>query len=440
MKIILTFYFAFISFLTISAQNRVEFSTLKKTVKIPFKLINNLIIVPVHVNGTELNFLLDSGVEETILFSLDEKEELPLFNVEKILLKGLGTQEPIEGLKSYKNTFSVSGLDFFEQEIVVVLDQNFNFSSSLGTEVNGIMGFNFFNQNILKIDYVKKMLLVYNPKKFDADRTFSKFKVFNFALENAKPYLTVQIELNDHTFDAKCLIDTGNSDGLWLFESKSKDISIPEKNFDDFLGRGFSGEIFGKKAKISSVVLDEFKFNNVITAFPDSVSLASVKMVESRMGSIGGEILRRFTAIYDYQNKKVYLKKNKFYKDKFRYNNSGITIHHSGVQWYKEELQIDNFVTVSDESAYKKNSTDLKYNFKLIPIYEILNIRKNSPAAKVGLLSGDIIVKINGNSVYKLNLEQVNQLLKMENERDVSLVIERKGKEFNYKFKIVDLL
>ena len=440
MKIILTFCFLFVSIFTISAQNRVEFSTSKKAVKIPFKLINNLIIVPIKVNGTELNFLLDSGVEETILFSLDEKEELPLFNVEKILLKGLGTQEAIEGLKSYKNTLSVAELDFFEQEIVVVLDQNFNFSSSLGTEVNGIIGYHFFNHNTLEIDYVKKKIIVYNPTKFKPYKTFNKFKEFNFILENAKPYLTVQVELNNQTFDAKCLIDTGNSDGLWLFESKNKHIRIPQRNFDDFLGRGFSGEIFGKKAKIASVLIDDFKFDNVVTAFPDSVSLASVKMVDSRMGSIGGEILRRFTAIYDYKNRKVYLKKNKFYKDKFRYNNSGITIHHSGVQWYKEELQLDNFVTVSDESAYKRNVTDLRYNFELIPIYEILNIRKDSPAAKVGLLSGDVIVRINGNLVYKLNLEQVNQLFRVENQRDVTLVIERKGKEFTYKFKIIDLL
>jgi hypothetical protein len=38
-------------------------------VKIPF-LINNLVFIPINVNGVE--FLLDSGVKETILFSLEE--------------------------------------------------------------------------------------------------------------------------------------------------------------------------------------------------------------------------------------------------------------------------------------------------------------------------------------------------------------------------------
>jgi uncharacterized protein YprB with RNaseH-like and TPR domain len=43
--------------------------------------------------------LLDSGVKETILFSLEEKNEISLKNIEKITL-GLGSEDAIEGLKS----------------------------------------------------------------------------------------------------------------------------------------------------------------------------------------------------------------------------------------------------------------------------------------------------------------------------------------------------
>jgi hypothetical protein len=53
-------------------------------VKIPFQLINNLVFIPINVNGVELTFLLDSGVKETILFSLEEKMKLAK-NIEKSL-------------------------------------------------------------------------------------------------------------------------------------------------------------------------------------------------------------------------------------------------------------------------------------------------------------------------------------------------------------------
>jgi C-terminal processing protease CtpA/Prc len=83
---------------------------------------------------------------------------------------------------------------------------------------------------------------------------------------------------------------------------------------------------------------------------------------------------------------------------------------------------------------------ELKYNFKLIPIYEILNVRKNSPAEKAGLLSGDVVVKINGNEVYNLSLDGINRLMKVEGQREVSLVIQRNGKIASYSFKTIDLL
>lgn len=440
MKIILTLSFSLLVFSTIFAQGDVVFFNSKKRVNIPFKFINNLIIVPIKVNGTELNFLLDSGIEETILFSLDEKKQLPLFNVEKIRLKGLGKQDAIEGLKSYKNKLSIGNLELSNQEIVVILDQDFNFSSSLGIEVNGMIGYHFFNKNLIKIDYSKKKIVVYNPNYYDLNKILSKFKEYTITLENQKPYIMLELELNNRNFDAKYLIDTGNSDGLWLFENENKNVKIPQRNFDDFLGRGFSGEIFGKKAKIPSLSLGEFNFKEVVTAFPDSLSMRNVKMVQNRVGSIGGEILRRFTVIFDYKRNKFYLEKNKYFKDKFIYNTSGITFHHVGMQWYKEELRIGGLVVRENEGAYKNSNTDLKYNFKLIPIYEIMNVRKNSPAEKVGLLSGDVIVKINGNEVYRLSLENINRLMKVDGEHEVTLVIDRKGKILTYSFKTIDLL
>ncbi len=42
------------------AQSGFQFETHKDKVVIPFQLINNLIFIPIQVNGIELNFLLDS--------------------------------------------------------------------------------------------------------------------------------------------------------------------------------------------------------------------------------------------------------------------------------------------------------------------------------------------------------------------------------------------
>src|SRR5210317_386904 len=74
-----------------------------KSDKVKFQLIDNLIIVPVSVNGVELSFLLDSGVSKPILFNITNIDTLQVNNVETVYLRGLGGGEPIEALKSQNN-------------------------------------------------------------------------------------------------------------------------------------------------------------------------------------------------------------------------------------------------------------------------------------------------------------------------------------------------
>ena len=440
MRLFLTFCLCFVCFLEVSGQQQVRFNTSKSRVKLPFKLVSNLVIVPIKVNGIELNFLLDSGVEETILFSLDDTKEIALFDVEKIKLKGLGSQEAIEGLKSHNNIIIAGDLEFQNQEVIVVLDERFNFSSTLGIEVNGIIGYQFFSQNIVEVNYGKKKIIIHNPEKFNRKKVLSNFEIFDFTLESGKPYLTLNVDLGGKTFNAKCLIDSGNSDGLWLFSIGNKNIKVPELNFDDYLGRGFSGEIFGRKAKVKTLSLGEFNFQDVITAFPDSLSLANVKMVDNRVGSIGGEVLKRFDVIFDYSNQKLYLKKNRHFDEKFRYSTTGITIQHSGIQWYKEEVPLQTF-NASQESHYtQSNVPEVKYNFKLLPIYEVLNIRPKSPGEIAGIKKGDVLISINGIKVYRLNLDKVNRLLQADKQSKIKIVVARNGKEFIFEFEALDLL
>ena len=108
-RIIILFLFI-VFYLPVFAQDGFQFEKGVHKIVIPFKFINNLIFIPLKVNQVELNFLLDSGVEETILFSMEEKKEVNLFNVEKIALRGLGGEASIEGLKSTSNTLESNGL------------------------------------------------------------------------------------------------------------------------------------------------------------------------------------------------------------------------------------------------------------------------------------------------------------------------------------------
>ncbi len=76
--------------------------------KVKFKLINNLIIIPVEINGVTLSFLLDTGVSKPIIFNfLNVSDTLKIKNTETIFLRGLGEGELVEALKSDDNVIKI---------------------------------------------------------------------------------------------------------------------------------------------------------------------------------------------------------------------------------------------------------------------------------------------------------------------------------------------
>lgn len=439
-KYIVLFFGLFLPFLLFGQGDfLLENNATKAT--IPFKLINNLVFIPIKVNGVELNFLLDSGVEETILFSMEEKQEVSFNNVEKIKLRGLGSEEEIEGLKSTKNILETHGLKSNDHMVFIILDQSFNLSSHIGIPVNGIIGHKFFRNNFVEVNYQKRKIIVHAKNHKFEEKLNKKFKMIPITVEKSKPYIVTTATVNNQEVSAKLLIDIGNSDAFWIFENDK--IKLPNKNFPDFLGKGFSGDIEGHRAKIDKFSIDEFDFKRPIVSFPDSASIRNVKMVPGRIGSVGGEVLKRFTLVLDYRGKKLYLKKNSKYGEPFTYNKSGITVQHNGLQWVQETVHLETVRVAStmDELQEKdKNDNNFKYKFALKPVYEIVNVRKNSAAEKCGLRKGDIIVSINKTQPYKYSLQQINNLLKSEDDIWINMEVERNSVVLKFRFKLEDEL
>ena len=442
MRRIIILCFFIISTLPVFGQDEFQFEKGTDNVVIPFQFINNLIFIPIKVNQVELYFLLDSGVEETILFSMEDKKEVSFFNVEKISLRGLGSETSIEGLKSTNNTLEIKNLKYFNHLLYIVLDQSFNLSSHIGIPVNGIIGYHFLKSNLVEINYERKRITVFKDNEKNRKRIVKKYQMVPIIVEKSKPYINGSAIIDSTEITTKLLIDIGNSDAIWLFENKQNSINIPQKHFEDYLGKGFSGDVEGKRAQIKKFTFSKFEFNNPIVAFPDSTSLKSVRMVKDRAGSVGAEILKRFNLVFDYPNQQLFLKKNNNYKTPFYYNKSGIELQHYGLQWVQETVSLETVPFGLKENTSKTSTiySNFKYKFVLKPIYTIVNVRKNSPAAICGLQKGDIIISINEKPGYEFTLEKIYSLLKTEEENWITFEVERESQILKFKFQLLNVL
>ncbi|WP_035675103.1 retropepsin-like aspartic protease [Flavobacterium frigidarium] len=421
------------------AQSDFVFKNENKQVTIPFQLIDNLIFIPLLVNGIELTFLVDSGVEETVLFSLEDKA-VELKNRKTIRLVGLGSKEEVEGLKSVGNTIETKNFRSTNHLVYVILNQDFNLSSHVGIPVNGIIGYSLLKKHLIEINYKKKKIFVYNENSKIKKKLARRYTQVPLSIEASKPYVYANIALNNEITPVKLLVDLGNSDALWLFHDTESKMQVPNKNFDDYLGQGFSGDITGKRARITGFEIAGFQFNKPVVAFPDSVSTKHVKIVADRKGSIGGEIFKRFKVVFDYSNNNMYLKKSGNFNLPFFYNKSGIEIKHIGMEWVEETVNLKFESATSRYKTIKSDDSNYRIKFTLKPIYVVSGFRPNSPAANSGLIKGDILVRINGKKINHYSLKELSSLIKTHKEKWLVVEVSRNNQLYKITLELKDLL
>lgn len=410
--------------------------------KIRFELINNLMVVPMQVNGAELSFILDTGVSSPILFNLTDQDSIQINNVSTISLKGLGEGPAIEALKSENNLFKLGRAQSTNQSLFVVLDRELNLSTSLGRPIHGIIGFDVFKSFTVEVNYSKKFIRLHKPSQFESSK-LSRMQEIPLEIRGKKAFVEGVVTLEDDSErQVKLLVDTGSSDAIWLFQDLEKGLEVPEKNYEEFLGKGLSGEIYGLRTRIKAFRIGDYQLFEAKAAFPFRKSFSHLLNLNDRNGSVGGEVLKRFNMVVDYQNKRLYLKKNNNYKDPFQYNMAGIDIQHNGVRLIRERIADVNGKVKAEERSTLGNVQILmeqKTRLSLVPEIIVSGIRAGSPADQAGLQQGDIILAVNGKKVHEYKLQEILQMLNEKQGKRVRVRIERYDRELSFSFVLKDV-
>ncbi|MGB5652437.1 MAG: aspartyl protease family protein [Robiginitalea sp.] len=411
------------------------------TDRIRFELINNLVIIPMEVNGASLNFILDSGVSKPILFNLTGQDSIELRDVSQITIRGLGDGEPVEALRSLGNTFSIQSLKNLSQELYVVLDKDMNFSSSLGIPVHGIIGYDLFKEYVVEINYSRKFLRFHNPVTYVRKSRKDEVTLPLTIAEN-KAYLHGSVVVhNQEEIPVKLLMDTGSSDALWLFPDTEKGLKVPDKHYEDYLGKGLSGTIYGMRTKIQQMRLGDFVLQDAKAAFPNMESFRLASNLGDRNGSAGGELLKRFNMIIDYPGAQITLTKNALFDKPFQFNLAGIELEHAGIRYIAERIADSNGFVRSDDKTFSSVQLMVgsQTRLSLVPEIVVSAIRAGSPAEEVGLKTGDVILAVNGKPVHRYKLQEVMEMINEKKGRSIRLLIERYNQDLLFSFVLRDL-
>jgi hypothetical protein len=379
---------------------------------IPFDYSQNLIVIPVRINHSQsMKFVLDTGISSTIITELTGVDTLLLNFARQVKVAGLGTGNAIEAYFSPGNRLIIDhpdglgrGIIQDSTDIYVLASDQFELSKQLGIQVNGLIGSDLFNDFIVEIDPIEKKLTFHNRDEVKNDRLFRKYTGIPVNMSGGKAYADVTLVQEDGAvIRTRLLIDTGASLSLWVSPRADPAIRIPEKTVRSLLGQGLNGLISGVNGRVAQIRFGPYTFRKPLVSFPDSSSVSGLLLNNERHGSLGNDILRRFTLILDYRAGMIWLKPNKWFNSPFSYNRSGM---------------------------------EVEKPFPTVPVYTIYNVIENSPAEKAGLKTGDMIESINFLPAFNLSLDDIYQILHGEEGKNVYLRINREGISKKIKFRL----
>src|SRR5690606_21201143 len=145
---------------------------------------------------TMLSFILDTGVKSTILFSLEAADSLQLRNTSPVQLQGLGPGGTVDALKSLNNTVKVGNAQDRDHALYIIFDSALNFSPRMGIPIHGILGNEFFQNFIVKINYSSQNITIYDPKSY-ALKPCRKCEDLPLNFVGSKPYISIEVVSED---------------------------------------------------------------------------------------------------------------------------------------------------------------------------------------------------------------------------------------------------
>jgi len=393
----------------VCAQNGFRLPAGMKQIEIPFEYINNFMVLTIGFNGPiPLKFIYDTGAEHTILSKREISDLLQVRYDREFRVKGADLKTELVAYLARNIRLQIQGKEVVanNEDILVLKEDYFRFEEYAGVEVHGILAGRVFSHYLLKINYQRKVITLFEHKGQKLlEEGYTPLPV---EIYRNKIYINTTAHLrSDSTALVKLLLDTGAGMPLMLFSNTHPLIHPAANAIPTNIGMGLGGYLEGFVGRTQQLELANFTQLNVLTYFQAVDTSLDLSYLNDRNGLIGNTILNRFQVVIDYEGAIVWLKPNKHYQKAFVYDRSGLNIIASGLQ--------------------------LNY-------FTVLNVLPGSPADEAGILAGDRILRIGWLSTSFRTLAELQGLLQEKPGKVVKIVLKRDGTVLKKRIVLRDLI
>lgn len=261
----------------------------KPEYSIPFKLIDNKIIVNFEIDNVKCLFVYDTGANGIDLDSTFVSNNK--INLKDILRKGL----------------TYSSNRFSKTVKYSVARDWYKYTGDLN---QGILGGSFFEDYLIEIDYKNQLINLYNPD-YVIDTDYQKLNVKKIKNNlNFYNFFTTRLTLklaNNKIINGDFLIDTGSSRNITLINqdlrSKCKNLNIVKVTANNASAHGFNkSEYF----QCPAIEFNNVNYDSLI--IDNNVDIKKSNELSNYIGILGGKFLKNFKILIDYKNSNIYIK------------------------------------------------------------------------------------------------------------------------------------
>ncbi|WP_191906273.1 aspartyl protease family protein [Hymenobacter baengnokdamensis] len=375
-------------------------------VRLPFTSQRNLLIISAFLNGCgPYNFLLDTGVSASLVTDPQLADSLGLMHGAQYKLLGVGGAD--SGLRAYEATnvrVKVAGAEAADMSWLVLSSDVLDLSGYVGMPVHGIIGADLFRSFVVTIYSGQQQLELCDPAYYKAPKG-RRWTTLPLTLDNNKAYLTASVQQLTATAGStdlplRLLLDTGAGHALSLETTSDQRLSLPPTCLRTDLGRGLTGLISGSLGRVATMHLGRYQLPQVLTSFPDSTQVHGrlTGTERSRNGSLGFEVLKRFTAVIDYPHGRLLLRPTPELHDPFEHDMCGLDLLAAGPGYHRFLVQ------------------------RVVP---------GSPAASAGIMEGEELVSINFMPLTNISITELSRLLHSQDGRVLFMVLRRADGELH---------